>query len=353
MQKLIDGLSWNALALVAAFCAIAALEAILAPSAGVVGDGAFEVMLAWLSRFPVFLVSGVTVLVTAIMVLNSAGSAGRLKPGLAVAAAVVGCLVASLMRYAIGATPAGEGPSFMLTTFIAWFLPGAALAAGYVFYLHARAVAEEANTAELRRAALEKQQLEMRLRLLQAQIEPHFLFNTLSNVRRLCHNDAGAGRAMLAQLTRYLRAALPRMRDQEASLGEELELISAYLGVQQVRMGARLEVSIEVPPPLLEARIPSMILPTLVENAIKHGIGPVAEGGAIRLAARRVGDTLEVSVADTGRGFSGTAGSGVGLANIRARLGALYGGKARLRVEANSTRGVTAAVEIPWTTRRS
>ena len=352
MQKLIDGLSWSALALVAAFCALAALEAILAPGAGVVGNGAADIMLAWLSRFPVFLVSGVTVLVTALVVLNSAGSAGRLNAGLAIAAAVAGCLVASLIRYAIGATPAGEGSAFMLAAFISWFVPGAALVAGYVFHLHTRAVAEEANAAQLRRAALEKQQLETRLRLLQAQIEPHFLFNTLSNVRRLCNNDAAAGRAMLAQLTRYLRAALPRMRDQEASLAEEIELVSAYLGVQKVRMGARLQTSIEVPEPLLAARIPSMMLATLVENAIKHGIGPEAEGGAIHLAAARVDEALVLTVADTGRGFAGESGSGMGLANIRARLGALYGGQARLRIAANSPRGVMATIELPFTVPR-
>src|SRR6266513_1025575 len=338
---LIDGLSWSALALVLAFCALTSLESMLSPHVGVFGSGR-DMLLSWLVRIPIFMVMGVTVLITALVVLNAAGRAGRLNPVLAVAAAVAGCLVASVTRYAIGATPAADGPAFIVSAFISWFIPAAALVAGYVFYLHTRAVREEVNAAEM-------QQLETRLCLLQAQIEPHFLFNTLSNVRRLCQSDAGAGRTMLAQLARYLRAALPRMRDHNASLADEIELVCAFLGVQKIRMGARLESAIDVPASLLEARVPSMMLATLVENAIKHGIGPLAEGGAIRLAAAREGETLVLSVADTGGGFAAASGSGVGLANIRARLGAQYGERATLKLEANSPRGVLATIKLPWT----
>src|SRR5204863_9425414 len=152
--------------------------------------------------------------------------------------------------------------------------------------------------AELRRGALETQQLATRLRLLQAQVEPHFLFNTLSNVRRLCQTDAAAGRAMLGQLTRYLRAALPRMREDETALADEIDLVSAYLGVQKIRMGERLQISIDAPAALLAARVPPMMLATLVENAIKHGIGPLAEGGAIRVTAESAPGMLLLTVAD-------------------------------------------------------
>src|SRR5712671_4849125 len=128
----------------------------------------------------------------------------------------------------------------MVMVFLSWIGAGAILVTGYVSYLRILATQEETRVAELRRGALETQQLATRLRLLQAQVEPHFLFNTLSNVRRLCQSDAAAGRAMLAQLTRYLRGALPRMRENETTLAEEIELVSAYLGVQKIRMGARL-----------------------------------------------------------------------------------------------------------------
>jgi LytS/YehU family sensor histidine kinase len=231
--------------------------------------------------------------------------------------------------------------------FTSWLGSSALLVAAYVFYLRAQSTDEEARTAELRRGALETQQLATRLRLLQAQVEPHFLFNTLSNVRRLAHTDAGAGRAMLAQLTRYLRAALPRMREHETTLADEIELVRAYLGLQQVRMGARLETEIDAPPALLEARVPPMMLATLVENAIKHGIAPLAEGGAIRITAQESDGALKLTVADTGRGLAAASGSGVGLANIRARLSALYGERAGLRLEANSPRGVAAVITLP------
>ena len=346
-RALLDGLSWGAIGLVLAFCAFAALEWMLSPKSGIVGAGAADMLLAWLSRIPIFMITGFTVLVTALVVLNAAGPAGRLKPLLAAAAAVVACLVAALARYAIGAAPAADGAAFMVSAFITWFVPASALVAGYVFHLHARAVREQANAEELRRAALEKQQLEAELRLLNAQIEPHFLFNTLANVRRLCQTDPAAGRAMLAQLTRYLRAALPRMRNQAATLADELELVRAYLGVQQIRMGPRLHTTIEAPPALLGAPLPPMMLATLVENAIKHGIGPLAEGGAIRIAAEREGEALVLSVADDGRGFASASGSGMGLANIRARLSALYGTKASLSLQANSPRGVVATVRLP------
>jgi signal transduction histidine kinase len=345
--KLLDGLSWSALALVFGFCAIQALEWTLSPLSGAVGGGAGDITLTWLSRFWVFTVTAGTMLVTALVVLNAAGRAGRENPAVAVVAAIAACVVAAVTRYAIGATPAAEGAGYMLLVFTSWLAAGAILVAGYVFFLRAQAAQEEARAAELRRGALETQQLATRLRLLQAQVEPHFLFNTLSNVRRLCQSDAAAGRAMLAQLTRYLRAALPRMRENEATLADEIDLVSAYLGVQKIRMGARLEISIAAPPALLEARIPSMMLATLVENAIKHGIAPLAEGGSIAVKAARSGDALTLTVADTGLGFAAASGSGVGLANIRARLAALYGERAALKLEANAPRGVVAMITLP------
>ena len=347
MQRLLNGLSWSALALVGGYCALQALEWVLSPKVGVVGGGAADMALGWLSRLSVYLVTAVTMLITALVMLNAAGRAGRENFGVAVAAAVASTAIAALVRYAIGATPAGEGPQYMVLVFMSWFGAGVVLVAGYVFYLRAHAAQGEVRAAELRRGALETQQMATRLRLLQAQVEPHFLFNTLSNVRRLCQSDAVAGRAMLAQLTRYLRAALPRMRENETTLADEIDLVSAYLGVQKIRMGERLETSIEAPAPLLGARVPSMMLATLVENAIKHGLAPLAEGGAIRIKAEKAADALKLTVADTGRGFTGTSGSGVGLANIRARLAALYGERAALRLEANAPRGVAAVITLP------
>ena len=256
------------------------------------------------------------------------------------------------LRYAIGATPADEGPQYIVLVFISWFGAGAVLVAGYVFYLRAQAAQEEVRAAELRRGALETQQMATQLRLLQAQVEPHFLFNTLSNVRRLCQSDAVAGRAMLAQLTRYLRAALPRMRENETTLADEIDLVSAYLGVQKVRMGARLETSIDAPAPLLGARVPSMMLATLVENAIKHGIAPLPAGGSIVIAAREEHGDLLVDVTDTGRGFVETAGGGTGLANIRARLSTQFGRDGRLALARVEPHGVSVSIAFPLSCMR-
>src|SRR6184192_2449400 len=314
--RLLNGLTWSALALVGGFCALQSLEWALAPSNGVMGGGAADLAMGWLARLSVFLLTGITMLITALLVLNAAGRAGRENVAVAVLAAVVAAGASALVRYAVGATPAGEGPFYMVLVFTSWLGSAGVLVAGYVFYLRAQPAREGARTAELRRGALETQQLATRLRLLQAQVEPHFLFNTLSNVRRLAQTDAGAGRAMLAHLTRYLRAALPRMREDETSLADELDLVSAYLGLQKIRMGERLQTSVDAPPALLSSRMPPMMLATLVENAIKHGIARLAEGGTIRIKAESVPGALVLTVADSGRGFSAEAGSGVGLANI-------------------------------------
>jgi len=139
------------------------------------------------------------------------------------------------------------------------------------------------------------------------------------------------------------------MRENETTLAEEIDLVSAYLGLQKIRMGARLEISIDAPASLLAARVPPMMLATLVENAIKHGIAPLAEGGSILVKARASGGELVLSVADNGRGLTAASGPGVGLANIRARLAALYGERAALALEANTPRGVVAIIRLPLT----
>ena len=346
-QRLLNGMSWSALALVSVFCALQAVEWVLLPRNGAMGGGFDDMALAFLGRLGVFMVMGITMLIVSLVVLNAAGRAGRENIGVAVLAAIAGASAGVLVRYSIGAVPTDESPRFLLLVFTSWIGTAGVLVAAYVLYLRAQSSDAEARTAELRRGALETQQLATRLRLLQAQVEPHFLFNTLSNVRRLGQTDAAAGRAMLGQLTRYLRAALPRMRADEGTLAEEIDLVSAYLGVQKIRMGDRLQVSIDAPSALLSARVPPMMLATLVENAIKHGVGPLAEGGSIRVSAESAPGALVLTVADSGRGFRAESGSGVGLANVRARLAALYGERAQLELRANTPRGVLASIRLP------
>ncbi|HEX4584172.1 MAG TPA: histidine kinase [Burkholderiaceae bacterium] len=199
-------------------------------------------------------------------------------------------------------------------------------------------------------SALSAAAAEARLNVLQAQIEPHFLFNTLANVRRLCEVDPQRGRQMLGSLLDYLRAALPAMRRSSSALAEEFELVRAYLSVLQHRMGERLRFQIELSDQLADASIPPLILPTLVENAVRHGLGPLPEGGTIGISAVRDGGQLVVSVVDDGVGFQAASGSGVGLANTRARLSALFGNAARLSLRSNEPRGVIAEVRLPIVT---
>ena len=153
---------------------------------------------------------------------------------------------------------------------------------------------------------------------------------------------------MLGSLLDYLRAALPAMRRSSTALAQEFELVRAYLSVLQHRMGERLHFRIELAEALAEASIPPLILPTLVENAIRHGLAPLPEGGTITVNASRDGGQVVIRVADDGAGFQGTSGSGVGLANTRARLSALFGNAASLSLRGNLPRGVVAEVRLPY-----
>jgi len=200
-----------------------------------------------------------------------------------------------------------------------------------------------------------RQLMEARLQALQAQVEPHFLYNTLANVQALTEVDPPAANKMVGHLIEYLRAALPKMRETSSTIGQEVELARAYLNILKMRMGVRLDFAIQVPDELNGVPFPPLMLPSLVENAIKHGLEPVREGGRIDVIAEKVGERFRIIVKDTGRGLGGNGttsanaetGGGVGLANIRERLLALYGETAKLSLESNEPKGVVATIEIP------
>jgi sensor histidine kinase YesM len=219
-----------------------------------------------------------------------------------------------------------------------------------VFVYYRRREEHEAATrqAELDRARSDAQMDEARLQMLQAQIEPHFLFNTLANVRRLYQTDPAAAESMLENLMRYLAVALPQMRAADSTLSREAALIESYLNIQRIRMGRRLAYEIDIPEPLRDAAVPPMMLLTLVENAIKHGLSPLSEGGLVRVSAEVDGRQLRLQVADSGQGFTKTLGGGTGLANTRARLAAMYGRAAQLSLGSNRPRGVTATIALPY-----
>ena len=240
-----------------------------------------------------------------------------------------------------------EEPSYFVSLFLLWASIG-----GLAYWLFRSVRENQLEREELANAEccweqLQSQMVEARLSALQAQIEPHFLFNTLANVKRLYETVPHQGREMLSSLISYLRAALPSMRQSGSTLGRELELARSFLTILKMRMGDRLDFAIHADPALGAAQVPPMVLPTLVENAIKHGLSPLPEGGRIDIAARRDGEDLLIDVRDNGAGFSSTGGSGVGLANTRSRLAALFGNRAGLSLSSAAPRGVVASLRLP------
>jgi len=236
-----------------------------------------------------------------------------------------------------------------ISAIVLWSHVIAAGVLGYFFFTREEEAVASLHEHDMQREALDRELAEARLLVMQAQVEPHFLFNTLANVRRLFQTDPASAQAMLTHLSRYLGAMLPRMRQADSTLGHEVTLALAYLSVQQIRMGPRLIVRSDVPEALLDMAFPPMMLVTLVENAIRHGLNPLPEGGEVRIQARTADGKLRVAVTDTGAGLSESSGPGVGLANIRARLSTLFGGNARLLLAENPVRGVVATIELPAT----
>lgn len=215
----------------------------------------------------------------------------------------------------------------------------------------ARRVAERrrAEQATSEHNATEKELTQARLNLLQAQVEPHFLYNTLASAQVLAATDPPRAEQMLGHLIQYLRRSLPREENALSPLGEELERTRAYLEILKIRMGARLEARIEVPDALNAVPLPSMMLQTLVENAIKHGLEPKPGGGTLWIMARPVEDGIAVTVADDGLGLGGahSSGTGIGLKNLRERLHLTYGGQASFSLTSNFPNGVAATLVLP------
>jgi hypothetical protein len=209
---------------------------------------------------------------------------------------------------------------------------------------HAAAIAACAVDSE----RMDRQTAEARLQMLEAQIEPHFLFNTLANVKRLYETDRAAGATMMRNLKDYLSVALPQMRAIASTLGRESDHAIAYLNIQKTRMGRRLAFAFDVPAELRNARLPSLMLLTLVENSVKHGLTSQPEGGRIDVKARIADGQLRIDVADTGQGFTKSGGGGTGLANTRARLASYFGDRANLSLAINTPRGVIATLVLPY-----
>lgn len=222
-------------------------------------------------------------------------------------------------------------------------LPGVALTMvrNRHYALLAVQLAQEAEQARLARALSETQ-----LRLLRAQIEPHFLFNTLGAVQQLAEQGAPRAAELTAHLIDFLRASTSDMRCEQVPLDTELRLVDSYLRVMQIRLGERLRFSIDLPPELAVTQVPSMIVLTLAENAVKHGIEPALRGGEIALSVRQEDGSVRVQVRDSGVGMSDTPGNGTGLENLRHRLRLAYGDAACLLLS-EAEPGLLAEIVIP------
>ncbi len=227
---------------------------------------------------------------------------------------------------------------------------GLVLALGALYRERDAQARSQALAFELERETLERQALDARLTLLQAQIEPHFLFNTLANVQALVETGSPRAAPVLQSLIAYLRAAMPRLHGADPTLGDEEQLVRAYLELMRMRMPDRMQFQLKIDPALRSLRLPPMTLLTLVENAVRHGIDPSEAGGDIEVgAALERGDAALVHlwVRDTGVGLSEAAPAGTGLANLRARLTAVFGADASLELGAVLPHGVRADLVVP------
>ena len=241
---------------------------------------------------------------------------------------------------------------FLTQLALLWIVGSIILKATYKGRVQAEVKAAQATeTAESE--SLKRQVVEARMAAMQAQIEPHFLFNTLASIDHLIETDPPRASTMQKNLIALLRASMPTLRESQPNahnLGREMAVIRPYLEILKVRMEDRLRTEVQVPEGLLSAEFPSMMIQSLVENAIKHGLEPKPEGGLLTVRAEIVHGKLAVTVADTGLGFgkAATAGTGIGLTNIRERLQLLYGKRASMTVADNTPSGTVVTLTVPY-----
>ena len=271
------------------------------------------------------------------------------RPSVQVAIIIGAVLFGAIVGTVLGSLAVGMGPAALfgerLTFFTQIVLVGIlfGLLVSYVFISLER-ISEE----RLQRIESEKAAMEAELRLVQSQMEPHFLFNTLANVRSLIDSDPGKAGEMLETFVAFLRTSLRTSRERTVALSQELDVVKNYLDLFTTRMGQRLRYRIDLPDAIRSVRIPPLLVQPLVENAVKHGLEPSIGGGEITIAAERADGKIRIRVADSGVGIGETAGgSGIGLENVRRRLAIMYGDAGRLVIEENEPSGVKVVIEIP------
>jgi len=272
------------------------------------------------------------------------GWATELVPYLA--AVVLGAALGETVLTAMVPEDERQTLIFLIGRVLRWTVVGGAIATIIQFWRSGLELAAKAEQSRVRAARLRRSAASAELEMLRRQIEPHFLFNTLATVRRLCETDPEQSRFLLDRLFQFLSATMSDPSSRPSRLEDEVALVSAYLDVCASRMGGRLKVAIHIEPGLERVAFPPLVLATLAENAMKHGIFP-QNGGMIEIRATRGEGVIDVALIDDGVGFSGEDGGGLGLANIVERLRLLYGERGELRLRANTPKGVSALVRIP------
>jgi sensor histidine kinase YesM len=275
------------------------------------------------------------------------------KPFMQLIIIIVALTIGSIVGVLLGTVVVGIGPSIFFQKYslfqmiILGILFGSIIS--YFFVSRDTISATKALVQEerIKRLTSEKKAVEGNLKLLQAQIEPHFLFNTLSNILSLLETDLNKGKHMLEDLIHYLRTSLSKTRGDITTIGQEMEMIRAYMNIFKVRMGNRLRYKMDIPDNLKDLPFSPMLIQPLVENAIKHGLEPKIEGGEVSISGEKIGEKLRLEIADTGVGFYEESALGTGLSNIRERLQSLYGDKGRLILEENRPCGLKAIIEVP------
>jgi sensor histidine kinase YesM len=279
----------------------------------------------------------------------------KLKPVFQLILVAAAVIVGSVVGAILGALVAGINPLIFLQKhayFIRILLLGVMFGSiiTYIFTSWHRIELSEAQIQEerIKRLTSEKQVAETSLKVLQARIEPHFLFNTLSNILSLMDTDQVKAKSMLGDFIQYLRKSISKIREDSTTLGQEIEMIRAYLNLFKVRMGNRLHYRIDLPKNLEDFPFPPMLIQPLVENAIKHGLDSRVEGGEILIRGEEKDGIVRLEVVDTGLGFKEDRESGVGLANVRDRLQLVYRDRGRLIIEENQPHGLKAILEVPY-----
>lgn len=266
-------------------------------------------------------------------------------------AIILGAAIGEVALVAIDPQGARNTTRALFGRVIAWALVTGCIAAMLALWRRSETNKALDHSSELQRLRTERLLQRLRAEALQRQIEPHFLFNTLATIRRLRSADPSKGRLLLSRFLAFLRGTIDAGQSGHTNLGDELAVASAYLDVCAIRMGGALSWRVDIPQTLHHLPFPRFGLTTLVENAVKHGIGPSRGGGKVAISGGRDAGFLTLCVADTGRGFADTHGSGTGLANIREQLELCYGPSATLALASNSPRGVRAIIRVPFEVR--